>query len=197
MSKETKRMASSPDRGNYHIECEFKSVKSGVKTMDQAQQMIDFYKSWQIRRQELEETDEWKLNNMEYDMRTSEVMVNKAKRCRVYSQNLYAAICNNDFIKNDVWPLLQGKTWGASWRSAGGIVANMREEGDYIDWYCSGIRNDYEELDDDQYQSLSKEQQESYIQSKRFVAEGVIVDEIRKDLFDIGWLPVENNNGVL
>jgi hypothetical protein len=30
-----------------------------------------------------------------------------------------------------------GVEWSCSWRSAGGIVAALSGEGDYLDWYCS------------------------------------------------------------
>ena len=105
---------------------------------------------------------------------------------------MYAAICNNDFTRNDVWPILQGQTWSASWRSAGGIVANMREEGDYIDWYCSGIQND---LTDEEYYDMTKQQQERYLYLKNhFVSESVVTDEIREDLLKLGWLVVDTGN---
>ena len=41
------KLSTSPDRGNFHIECELKKVEEGRKTMEQAQEMIDLYQSWQ------------------------------------------------------------------------------------------------------------------------------------------------------
>lgn len=182
-------MNSSPERGSFHIDCEMKQVEEGLKTPEKAQEMIEFYKSWDQNRKELEATDEWKKDNMEYDLRSSEKMCNKAKLDEAYAQNIYAALCNNEFQKNDVWPLLSDKRWSCSWRSAGGIVANMVEKGDYIDWYCSGIKGD-ELVEDEQFNQMSKEQQEYFLLSKRFVNESVITEEIRQDLFDIGWIPI-------
>jgi hypothetical protein len=86
-------------------------------------------------------------------------------------------MCNNDFVKNDVWPILQDKRWHCSWRGAGGIVADLREEGDYMDWYCSGMG-----LHDG-----------SVKPPLNYVPEGVITDEIRKDLLTLGWIAIESN----
>lgn len=184
-------MNSSPDRGTFRIDCELKSVEAGRKTPEQAEDMIDFYKSWEERRREHEATAEWKVDNMEYDLRSTKWICDKAKANEYYAQNLYAAICNNDFTKNDVWPLLQGKTWSASWRSAGGIIANMVEKGDYIDWYCSGIRG---EVSDEEYHEMTKEQQERYLYVKnKFVNESTVTDEIREDLLKLGWIVIEEN----
>lgn len=55
-----------------------------------------------------------------------------------YAQLLYAALCNNKFQKQEVWPVLKGDTWSCTWRSAGTIVAELRGDGDYMDWYLSG-----------------------------------------------------------
>ena len=179
-------MNTSPERGTFHIEAQLKSVEEGLTTAEKAEEMIDFYKSWEQRRREHEATDEWKIDNMEYDLRSTKWICDKAKASEAYAQNLYAAICNNDFTKNDIWPMLQGKTWSASWRSAGGIVANMREEGDYIDWYCSGIVGDWT---DQEYTNATKEQQERYLYVKTaYVGESHITDEIRDDLLKLGWV---------
>lgn len=157
-----------------------------------AQDMIDFQLDWNRQREELEKTVEWQTDNMEYDMRTSEALVAKVKAREEYAQNLYAAMCNNDFIKNEPWNILQEKTWSASWRSAGGIVAHMRGEGDYIDWYCSGIHNDW---NDEEYNNASKEEQARYIWIKNnFVGEGRITDEVKEDLFKLGWIVQENKS---
>jgi hypothetical protein len=185
-------MNSSPERGTFHIQNKLKQLEEGTTTAEDAEGMIDFYKSWEDRRRELEQTEEWRQNNMEYDLRSCKWVCDKAKASEAYAQNLYAAICNNDFTRNDVWPILQGQTWSASWRSAGGIVANMREEGDYIDWYCSGITG---EISDEEYYDMTKQQQERYMYVKNhFVSESVVTDEIREDLLKLGWLVVDNGN---
>lgn len=184
-------MNSSPDRGSFRIDCEIKHVADGTKTPEQAEEMIEFYKTWEERRRELEATAEWKVDNMEYDLRSTKWICDKAKASEAYAQNLYAAMCNNEFTKNDVWPILTDKRWSASWRSAGGIVANMLEKGDYIDWYCSGIRGD---MDDEEFQNLSKKDQESYLYMKNnFVSESVVTDEIREDLLKLGWIVVDSD----
>jgi hypothetical protein len=188
-------MNSSPERGTFQIECQIKSVEEGKTTAEKAEDMIEFFKSWDERRREQEATDEWKAYNMEYDLRSTEWICDKAKKSEAYAQNLYAAICNNDFTKNDVIPILTEKRWSASWRSAGGIVANMIEKGDYIDWYCSGIRG---ELSDEEYNDMTKEQQENYLYMKNnFVNESVVTDEIRADLLNLGWIVIDDPQDTL
>lgn len=149
--------------------------------------MVDYYSNWAKLTAEKEDDPNWKENNMEYDLRTTEWILEKVRNSRVYAQNLYAALCNNDFQKNEFMPLLSGATWSCSWRHAGGIIADMRQEGDYIDWYCSGIRDTGFEIDDDQFQQMSTEQRELYIEAKSFVGESVVTDEIREDLKRLGW----------
>lgn len=183
----------SPERGTFQIECQLKHMENGNKTAEQAEEMIDFYKTWHQRQLDLEETDEWKIDNMEYDLRSTQWIVDKVKNDDVYAQHLYASMCNNDFTKNDVIPILTEKRWSCSWRHAGGIVADMQGKGDYIDWYCSGIR-DSKELDDDQFQQLTREQQEYYIQGKAYVPESYVTDEIRSDLLKLGWIVIDNES---
>ena len=130
------------------------------------------------------ENPETHKNNLEYDLLTTDWILAKVRNSEVYSQNLYAALCNNDFQKRDLWPILKEEIWSCSWRYAGGIIADMREEGDYIDWYCSGIRGP---LMDDEVNG------ENFI-SKGYVSESVVTDEIRDDLFKLGWLVIDDNN---
>ena len=117
----------------------------------------------------------WAEYNLEYDLRTTDWILAKVRASDNYAQNLYAAMCNNDFQRLDVYPILVNQTWSASWRHAGGIIADMQERGDYIDWYCSGIRNDgyQEDLDT--------------IAPDSYVSEGVVTDEIESDLQRLGW----------
>lgn len=181
-------ISKSPDRNTFQKEGYIKRCEEEGKLPNP--EYIEMFKSWQQQRLELEETDEWKIDNMEYDLRSTQWIIDKVKGDEVYAQHLYAAMCNNEFTKNDVIPILTEKRWGCSWRSAGGIVANMQEKGDYIDWYCSGIR-DTRILDDDEFNSLTKEQQEYYIQGKKFVPESAVTDEIRADLLKLGWIVID------
>jgi hypothetical protein len=181
----------SPTRNTFQQEGYIKRCEEQGKVPNPA--YIRMFKTWQQQKLELEETDEWKVDNMEYDLRSTQWIIDKVKGDDVYAQHLYAAMCNNEFTKNEVWPILTEKRWGCSWRSAGGIIADMKEKGDYIDWYCSGIR-DATELDDDQFRALTKEQQEYYIQGKAFVPESVVTDEIREDLLKLGWIVIDESN---
>ena len=125
-------------------------------------------------------------NNMEYDLLTTDWILEKVRTSDAYAQNLYAAICNNDFQKRDLWPILKEETWGASWRYAGGIIADMRQQGDYIDWYCSGLGG--------LAGGWNKDEETFNEWSARtgFVSESVVTDEIRDDLFKLGWLVVDD-----
>ena len=115
-------------------------------------------------------------HNLEKDIQACEWMLKKVVDNETYAQNLYAAMCNNVFQPNQVWPRLRDEYWSCSWRAAGGIVADLRGQGDYIDWYCSGI---FGAGETDSFQG--------------YVSESTVTDEIRQDLFAIGWT-VESYN---
>ena len=112
---------------------------------------------------------EWQKHNLEWDLRSTQWICRSAKSTKTYAQNLYAALCNNQFQKQEVWPLLQGKQWSCSWRYAGGIVSDMLERGDYLDWYCSGIRDP------------------DTVAAQGYVGEGAVTEQIREDLKRLGW----------
>ena len=135
-------------------------------------------------------------NNMEYDLLTTDWMLEKVRGDDVYAQNLYAAMCNNDFQKNEFMPLLAGKTWSASWRYAGGIIADMQQRGDYIDWYCSGIRDTGFSYTTEEESDLTAEQLLHYKNTQAYVSESVVTDEIRADLKRLGWavIPCEQQD---
>jgi len=128
-----------------------------------------------------------RINNMEYDLLTTDWILEKVRADDAYAQNLYAAMCNNGFIKLDVIPILKQEEWGASWRYAGGIVADMQQKGDYIDWYCSGIRDVGVYAPAKENEELTEEQLARMEVVNRYVPEGRITDEIRNDLQRLGW----------
>ena len=109
-------------------------------------------------------------------------LTEKVRADDVYAQNLYAAMCNQEWQYQDVWTVLTDKTWRCSWRGAGGIIADIRGQGDYMDWYCSGMMRSHP--DDDLVHNDKEE---------LHVAEGTITDEIRHDLAEIGWHPVDRD----
>ena len=180
--------SSSPEKHTFQKEGYIKRCEAEGKLPNP--DYIEMFKSWREQDQANIVDPNWQKDNMEYDLRSTEWIIDKVKNDEVYAQHLYASMCNNDFTKNDVWPILTDKRWSCSWRHAGGIIADMQGKGDYIDWYCSGIR-DAKILDDDEFRALTKEQQESYIQGKKFVPESCVTDEIREDLLKLGWIVID------
>ena len=113
------------------------------------------------------------------DMQSAAWFVTKVQASESYAQNLYAAMCNNLFIKREVWPMLKDETWSCSWRGAGGIVAELREQGDYMDWYCSGMGL---------LATYDEKEGAEHMRRKQYVPESTITDEIQADLERLDWL---------
>ena len=185
----TAMISRSPERNTFQKENYIKRCQEEGKEPDS--NMITMYEEINFDKMTREEDLEWRKNNMEYDMRTCDWMLEKVRTSNVYAQNLYAAMCNRSFQKNEVWPTLKNQTWSCSWRYAGGIIADMREEGDYMDWYCSGISG--KPLSEEEFANLTQDQQVLYKESQAYVGEGVVTDEIRADLFNLGWIVLDDD----
>ena len=170
--------STSPERNTFQKQNYILRTLEEGKSLDDPQvaATIELYESWTRLDNENLQDPEWQQHNLEWDLRTTDWILEKTRVSKTYAQNLYAALCNNDFIELDVMQVLRGETWSCSWRSAGGIVANMRGEGDYIDWYCSGIVDDDDKLT-----------------AGSHVSESVVTDEIREDLRKLGWAVITNN----
>lgn len=121
------------------------------------------------------------------DIRNSpEIMAKIRAEDRRYAQNLYAAWCNMQWCPKEIWPTLRQDPdkdlWTASWRAAGRIVADLRNEGeDYMDYYCSGMGG---------VATYDLKEGEEYMAKTGYVSEGVVSDEIANDLDKLGWFPV-------
>ena len=122
-------------------------------------------------------------HDLEQDLRSSPTILEKVKQ-DYYAQNLYAAMCNMQWQRTEVFPILKDEFWHCSWRYSGGIVAGLRGEGDYLDWYCSGMGG-FGVLADETAEETAR-----WIKEKGYVAESVVTEEIRKDLAELGWHPV-------
>jgi hypothetical protein len=138
---------------------------------------IKMYEDFDRTHEHRFDSPEHRVNNLEWDIVSCGWMSEKVRSDNVYAQNLYAAFCNNEFQKLDVVPILKNETWSCSWRSAGGIIAEIRGEGDYIDWYCSGIMSDPEE------DGGTK---------KGYVSESTVTEEIEQDLKRLGWIVIKD-----
>jgi hypothetical protein len=75
--------------------------------------------------------EEFNKPDLEYDLINNDTIVSKCIHSEIYCRDLYGALCNNRFFCGD-------NEWTCSWRMAGGIVADILRNGDYMDWYCSG-----------------------------------------------------------
>ena len=62
----------------------------------------------------------------------------------------------------------------------------MQGQGDYIDWYCSGIR-DITPMEQSEWDMLSPEQQIFHLESLAYVGESTVTDDVREDLARLGW----------
>lgn len=102
------------------------------------------------------------MSDLEKDIK--EHLKGKIKSSDSYAQNLYAALCNNRFIKQE--------EWSCSWRYAGGIISDIIDGttngNGYLNWYCSGT-----------------------FDIEGYLPEGMISEEIEKDLTELGWKSID------
>lgn len=182
----SKKINSSPERHTFQKEGAIARAEEAGELPNQS--YIDMWEQIKIDDADKIHDPAWQKNNMEYDLRSSKEMCDKVKASDNYAQNLYAAICNNDFQKLDVLPILKDERWSASWRRAGGIIADMQEKGDYIDWYCSGIGNQEAGFGLDHYQPTPDPD------GRNYVPEGYVSDEIKGDLKQLGWIVLEEDD---
>jgi hypothetical protein len=123
------------------------------------------------------------------DIYRDDDVLNKIRTREDYAQNLYAAWCNMQWCPKELWSTLRQDPdkdfWSASWRGAGGIIAQFRKEGDYMDWYCSGMGG---------VATYDLEEGDAYMAKMKYVPEGVITDEIATDLDRLGWFPIPYND---
>lgn len=166
-------ISKSPERHTFQKDGYIKRCKEEGKEPDAS--IVQMYESW-AQDNKYEHRPE---NDLEYDLRTTEWILAKARSSDSYAQNIYAAMCNMRWQKLDTFPILKDEYWSCSWRCAGGIVADMLQKGDYIDWYCSGIQGGWD---------MGGGPQEG---PKGYVPEATITEEIREDFQKIGWIPSE------
>jgi hypothetical protein len=165
------KISKSPERNTFQKEGYLERAKEAGKEPDQS--WLRWYDEIRMNEDKKVQDLEWQKNNLEYDLRSTDWILEKVRASDNYAQNIYAALCNNDFMKLAVVPILKEETWACSWRHAGGIVADMLGKGDYIDWYCSGISDGGN-------------------RTNGYVPESVVTIEVREDLKKLGWIVMES-----
>jgi hypothetical protein len=113
-----------------------------------------------------------KVFNLERDVRQSNWIITKIQKQEIYAQNFYAALCNNAYAPEDVWGILSNIKWDCTWRYAAGLIADIREDESYIDWYCSGTG----------FQGID---------FTGFVEESYVTEEVETDINSIGWVLIQ------
>lgn len=171
----TDKLNRSPDRGSFRKESRIKKLLEEGKDVS-TDAYFDSLLRWDQQKMEKEQDPEWQKHNLEYDLRSTDWLIEKVKSSDTYAQNLYAALCNNEFIQlENTWDILKEEYWSCSWRYAGGIIADIKEEGDYIDWYCAGLKGDGPG-------------------NPRYHGEGYVTSEIKQDLKQLGWVVIPNKD---
>lgn len=174
------KISKSPERHTFQKEGYVKRMEETGEPVNE--EYLDMFDSILKQHDQKFDSPQSKVNNMEYDLLTTDWVLEKVRASESYAQNLYAAMCNMTFQKLDVMPILKKERWSCSWRYAGGIIADMRQQGDYIDWYCSGMGG---------IATYDLEEGEEYMDRMKYVPEGQVTDEIKEDLKKLGWVPFE------
>lgn len=160
-------ISSSHDRFTFQVHSYLNSCKE--RNVDPKEDILAIYDSLRESHKTRFDKPECCANNLEYDLLTTNWILEKTRSNNTYAQNLYAAMCNNSFQKSS-----HAEPWSVSWRHAGGIIADMQQKGDYIDWYCSGI---FDSADN----------------TENFVHESYVTDEVKQDLLALGWSVVNDS----
>jgi hypothetical protein len=108
-----------------------------------------------LKTKEIKETLEQDLCEFDY-------ISYKCKNKKNYAQNLYAALCNNTFVK-------ENNKWNCSWKKSAEIVCKLIGSNNYLDYYCSGMDADLPIF-------------------TGFVTEGTVCSEVSNDLLNLGWI---------
>jgi hypothetical protein len=175
------KISKSPDRHSFQKEGYVRRQEEAGEPLDE--DYLDLFDKMIDEHEHKFDDPSSRVNNMEYHLLTTDWILEKVQTSDSYAQNLYAAMCNRDFQKLDIIPILKDQKWSCSWRYAGGIIADMRQKGDYIDWYCSGMGGLNLEYD-------GEETNEQWQARTGYVPESVVTEEIQIDLKRLGWIVV-------
>ena len=177
------KISKSPERHTFQAENYVKRCEEEGK--EPSEDYLELFKSYRQQDEENMVDPKWQNNNLEYDLRSTDWILAKARASNSYAQNLYAAMCNMQWQKRDLWPELKEERWSCSWRHSGGIIADMLGKGDYIDWYCSGMGG---------VATYDVAEGDAHMAKMKYVPEGTVTEEIEQDLNKLGWRPIPHED---
>lgn len=102
------------------------------------------------------------IPSLEDDMKSSPLVRSLLKN-REVAEQFYAALCNMQWVyrknitEKAIFDRLAGKdkTWSCTWRYAGGLIAEIRDNGEsYLDFYCSGHEGTVNDLVKDTFNKM-------------------------------------------
>lgn len=170
-----KTVSKSPERNTFQKEKYLE--RTAEKGEEPNQAYLEMWETEAEMTAKREADPTWQRNNLEFDLRSTDWILEKVRSSDSYAQNLYAALCNMQWHNAEMWKTLKEEYWSCSWRYAGGIVADMLGKGDYIDWYCSGIGG-LTSYDPDEGRK------------EGYVPEATVTEEVKQDLERLGWYPI-------
>jgi hypothetical protein len=91
------KINSSPDRHTFQEQSYIERCKEERK--EPSEDYLNMFKSQREQDEERMADPAWQKDNMEYDLRSTKWICDKVKSNKTYAQNLYAAMCNMEFVK--------------------------------------------------------------------------------------------------
>ncbi len=93
------KISRSPER--YTFQKDSYIARCEEKDEEISESYLQMYESYKEQHDRKFDNPESRINNLEYDLLTTDWILEKTRQSEVYAQNLYASMCNRDFVKND------------------------------------------------------------------------------------------------
>ncbi len=100
-------MNRSRQRGTFHSQCRIEDAVAEGQDPDKdedVQRALELERMINEAKAQREADERWKKNNLEYDLRSTEWICDKAKASEAYAQNIY--ITNDEEIEDGDWVLI-------------------------------------------------------------------------------------------
>ena len=152
------KISSSPERNTFQRDAYIKQCEEEGKEPSPVE--IKMYEMDREHRLHKFDNPKARINNLEFDLRTTEWILERVRNSDIYAQNLYAALCNNEFQRTEIMPILKDEFWSCSWRYAA-IVNNGKIE----QWFIEPGKED--NCPTDPYGETSPENVLAYLEKVR------------------------------